>query len=83
MGGLSPDIPTSKAAWIEQPARCESSGRDYLRIVDSNGRVFLRRLQFQMDTWLQDGEPFGATPENIYHGELHGKVAQSMENIGD
>lgn len=48
--------------WIDALSQAESSGRSYITIVDSNGKLSRGCLQFQDDTLIRFGRKFGLWP---------------------
>lgn len=74
--------PDAKSMWIDRLAECESGNRADIKVLDTNAKYSYGRFQFQAGTWLAYGKPFGATMDNIYDGELQGRVVRSMLDDG-
>lgn len=77
--------------WIVRLADCESSGRWWIKIIDTNGKISYGGLQFQLDTFrewgvksgvLEKGITASTAEELVMRKELSSKVALYMRDQG-
>ena len=82
---------TPQEKWIEKLRQCESQGRDYITILDSNNKYSYGSLQFQLDTWLGFGKQYGFLPKEftkaeakllIHNPHLQKAIAREMLDNG-
>lgn len=73
--------PDPKEIWLDALHRCENID-NVPKILDTNGKYSYGAFMFQMSTWLEYGEDFGATRENIEDADLQREVAKDMLEKG-
>lgn len=66
---LSVFAETSQEQWIEALHQCESQGRDYITILDTNNKNSYGGLQYQLDTFMGFGKQYGILPESFTNKE--------------
>lgn len=80
-----------KALHIAELAKCESSGRPNIKILDSNGKYSYGLYQFQLDTFYRFGKQYNILPNDlelkeaenlIYDPEIQTKLASRMLQDG-
>lgn len=65
--------------WIRHLEDCEDpTGSTTIRVLDTNNKYSYGLLQFQMKTWLKQGN----TRDTIYDPDLQEQTAQAMLDAG-
>ena len=77
--------------WIEALHQCESQGRDYITILDTNNKYSYGGLMFQLGTFMSFGKKYNILPDEltdkeglllIHRYSIQKAIAQAMLDDG-
>lgn len=55
--------------WIESLVKCESGGKEYITVLDTNNKYSYGILQFQFATFMGFGKLYGILPQEFTNEE--------------